>query len=81
MTKIGTNPNEKMPPGKPLAHDEIVSDDDDDGFGPANEDEDAPGDAADADVENQAGTEAVDTGKFQREPAEGGERPDGTTKR
>lgn len=55
MSRIGDNPNDKMPPGTPLGHDEVASDDgdeylpkggmvfNDDGLGPTNENENEPG--------------------------------------
>jgi hypothetical protein len=72
MSKIGENPNDTLPPGKPLKPHEVAPADDD-GLGPVNEDEDDTDELPSADIENQAGTEATDAGKFDREPAEGGD--------
>lgn len=73
---VATNPNDKMPAGDGLKPGEVVPEEfedeelygDDDGLGPVDEDEDEPGLPKDsADRENQAGTEQVDGGKFQRD--------------
>lgn len=73
---VGTNPNDKMPPGDGLKPGEIVPEEfedeelygDNDALDPVNEDEDAPGLPEEIeDRENQASSEQMDGGKFQRD--------------
>ena len=73
---VGTNPNDQMPASGGLKPGEVVPEEfedeelygDDNGLGLVNEDEDDPGLPEEIeDRENQAGTEQMDGGKFQRD--------------